>query len=187
MSGFSARDSVVLGQAGVEHHTSSQFWVRQTPDSWSGALLVQAASASFSGFSAQPKPAEVPQQGRAPFQKEPVFKFGQQPERQSASSGDAAAQQQPNLGSVRVRGFTFGLGSQNVPPAQNTARPFRVRLGRRHSKASVPQPPVASTQDAPAYTQPRPRMSIPVRCSNPFEGSTQGVLCAPVKLRLGMQ
>ena len=116
-----------------------------------------------------------------------MFTFGQQPEPQRAAAGGPGAQQQPDPGSARARGFTFGLGSQNVPPMQNSARPFKVRLGRHGAKAATPQPPSALAQDAPTYSPPGPRMPIPVRCSNHFEAAMQGAERAPSTMHLGIQ
>lgn len=139
---------------------------------------MQTPPPSFAGFSAQPKPVETPQQGQMPAQKDPTFMFGKTPEHQRAAAGGPAAQQQPDLGSARAQGFTFTFtGSQNVPPTQNSARPFKVRSARTAAKGATPRPTAAPAQDAPTYTQPGPRMSIPVRCSNHFEGSTQGAAC----------
>ena len=124
-----------------------------------GTSFVPAPPASFPGYNAQ-----TAQQGQAAGQKEPVFTFGQQ----------------PDPGSVRARGFAFGLGSQNVPPTQNSAWPFKGRSGRHAAKPAAAHaakhlPHAAAAQDGPAYSQPGPRMSIPVRCSNHFESPLQGV------------
>ena len=144
-----------------------------------GASFMQAQPTSFPGFNAQ-----TAQQAQAPAQREPVFTFGQQPEAQRAVPGGPAAQQQPDPGSARARGFTFGLGSQNVPPTQNSARPLKTRSARHAAKAPTPhaakhQPPAAAAQNGPAYSQPGPRMSIPVRCSNHFESPMQGATDRP--------
>ena len=144
-----------------------------------GASFMPAPPTSFPGFNAQ-----TVQQAQTPAQKEPVFTFGQQPEPQRATAGGPAAQQQPEPGSARARGFTFGLGSQNVPPMQNSTRPVKGRSGRHAAKAAPPhaakhQPHAAAAQDGPAYSQPEPRMSIPVRCSNHFESPMQGATDRP--------
>ena len=142
-----------------------------------GTSFMPQPPMSFPGFNAQ-----TSQQGQAPAHKEPVFTFGQQPEPQPAALGGPAAQQQPDPGSARARGLTFGLGSQNVPPTQNSARPSKGRSGRHAAKAATPhaakhQPHAAAPQNGPAYSQPGPRMSIPVRCSNHFESPVQGAAC----------
>ena len=142
---------------------------------------------SFPGFSAQPNSVQTPQQEEVPAQKKPAFTLGQQPEPQGAATGGPAAQQQPDPGSARARGFTFGLGSHNVPPTQSSARPFKARLGRHAAKAATPQPPASIAQDAPTYSQPGPQLSIPVRCSNHFKSTMQGAGRTPSPLRLTIQ
>lgn len=142
-----------------------------------GTFFMPAPPTSNPGCNTQ-----TAQQGQAPAQKQPAFTFGQQPEPQQAAAGGPVAQQQPDPGSARARGFTFGLGSQNVPPAQASARPFKGRSGGHAAKgatlhAAKHQPDAATAQDAPAYSQPGPRKTIPVRCSNHFESPVQSAEC----------
>lgn len=81
-----------------------------------------------------------------------------------------------SAGSARARGFPMGsnLGSQNRTPLQRKYHKAHVRTPS--AKAAKPQAPAASTQEVPAYAQPRPRMPIPVRSSHPFDPPREGVL-----------